>query len=237
MRATLNEISSGGGRRASGPGNGRYLAVAALLVALVGLLYGGAWWLTHAGPADPPATATTILSTPPAAAAPATASPAPTRVRPTSWTVTEVTDPRTGRGYYMAPPEVVAMVLEDRQAMDSYFREHTYDLSESDLRMFLAEPEFSTAVKMLEERRARGEARGRAALESSNTRVLEFGSDGLTAQVAEEFNGESIPTFDLRSGARLREDRAPIGTGISTMLYDAEGSRWKSSGSRFVPRE
>lgn len=215
----------------------RYLKVGAALFVVVLAVYGGAWWLAHrvadrqGGDAGLPSRPSATVSASAVAGIPTANT---SRSRPTSWTVIEMTDPNTGRRYFMAPPEVVATVRQDYQDMDQYFREHVFDAKAADLDRYFAEPELSAVKETLTERSQRGEARGRADLLRPDLQILGFSQDGRTVQVGQESHAETIPIYDLATRQVIRVEHTPVGVGVSTMVYDPESARWKLSDTRFL---
>ena len=208
----------------------RYLKVGAALFVVVLAVYGGAWWLIHRAPERQVATSSPATSIGPASVTPiANSAPVATEspTRPVAWTVQEMTDPNTGRKYSMAPPEVVAMVRQDHQVIDDFYRQHVFDSTPEDNRRFFTGALLQMAIAADEQEAERGEASGRANLLRPDLQVLGFSADGLKVQVTQENHGETVPVYDRRTHQLLRENKLPIGVKVSTMVYDPEDRRWK----------
>lgn len=238
-------------------GNRFSLAVAFGLIAVVAVVYGGASWLTHRGHQQTSATTTPVArATPIVAISPVPADvpvvPIPTMEQqpfPTPiydapvqagspsmpWKVTKMIDPQFNRPYWMAPPDVVAQVRQDYQAIDDYHREHIFDISPDDLKQFFVEPLLHTVEGSERDEEAHGEARGEPKLVRPELQILGFSADGSQVQIAQEMHGETLPVYNRTTHQLIRVEHLPVGVVIATLVYDASDQRWKVSNSRFVP--
>jgi hypothetical protein len=151
------------------------------------------------------------------------------------WTVTKVTDPQSHEAYWMAPPDIVAQVRQNYREIDAFYRAHVFDLGPEDEQQFYVSPLLDTVTRADRTDQQHDEARGRADLLRPELRILGFSSDGLFVQVAQEVHGEPIPIYDRHSHQLLREERAPVGVAISTLVYDTSSQKWKVSDTTFVP--
>jgi hypothetical protein len=227
------------------------------LLLCVAIVYGGTYWFSHkvrqpaVGVGPEPAATSSISTQTEGTGVPVVSVPTvvpPPRPTPiidgassqgsgatAEWPVTKTTDPQSGRTYWMAPADVVSRVRKDYQELNDYYNAHVFDKNPDDAKQFYAEPMLDEVMKSQQQELTSNEVRGAISFQRPDLQILGFSPDGLAAQVAQEFHGETVPVYRRSNHQLIREEKLPVGLDYSTMVYDRQDQRWKVSENVFIP--